>query len=749
MGVALKNVGAPLGATAFAAPSGPLPPVLRVTNPLEHARALWPGYDTNEAFGSKSVWPVPHRLRPQDGVDQVLSIRRGSDPEDAAEEHASIGSYLSSLENQPDKYITANTFFGYRRHETLKCLTSFYVDLDLALAKDYGNDFMRLRQDALDLLSAAQIPAPNLAVHTGRGVHLYWLFSHTLPAVAYPRWKPCVQRLVKILKPVGADSKAVDTARVLRLVGTLNSKCPIVDGTKLTYWKTSCEVLQPQRYSFDFLSEQILPYSREEVAAFKANWQKKILELGPEQAKKRVTVRQSNAPGDRVGRHYSATAITRLADIELLASTLYPNGVPEGKRDFYLFQASVNLAWMCRSQTLETEILKWKNRFVPSMTDHNALSQMGTVMRKAMAAYANGGRVSVYNDERYVFSAKTVWELFEEEVAAAGLASKMQSLASEEVRAARKAAAKKAANADNYTGQGIRKSNVALAVQAREMAATGMTTRAIGELLGTSNKTISMWLKLEPAALGLADPILKSPSNVITAPIPHRSYPQPAIEQPALPKSALNMATPNGFQDLFLETEQPGGVRGGEAPPRASLNSANQPQRQVLVFRSPLTVDQMSAEDPLPTDTEESMNPTIPRLTPRGGLKTATSERPIAPGRQKYSPQLLTWLREVEVTKALQILGVHYKLDASYIPRKDQTSCRLHISTDGAGVHEVVATGPRFIDKASPPVLKGAGAIDIAMQLLGLKFDQAVKRLLESPDLPIGLRQKIQKEQSF
>jgi hypothetical protein len=39
-----------------------------------------------------------------------------------------------------------------------------------------------------------------------------------------PSWQDCQYKLWRILKPLGADPRARDGARVLRLVGTMNSK---------------------------------------------------------------------------------------------------------------------------------------------------------------------------------------------------------------------------------------------------------------------------------------------------------------------------------------------------------------------------------------------------------------------------------------------------------------------------------------------------------------------------------------------
>lgn len=270
--------------------------VYRVTNPLEHAQALWPGLLTRNPQGSKSVWPTQHHKNAERLVDQLVYVRSKVSPDDRMADIDASERYLLALDGLRDKYISLNTFNGRRAHSNLRCLTGLVVDLDLSRSKSkYGTDFMAMRQDALDAINAAGIPCPNLAVHTGRGVHLYWLFDRIVPANAFPRWKACVNQLIALLSPIGADPAVRDTARVLRLVGTRNSKAIWIDpntGEK-HYWRVSAEVLRSQRHSFDFLADQILPVSRQDLEQQRKSRTPKVVSIGAHVANKVPLARKS------------------------------------------------------------------------------------------------------------------------------------------------------------------------------------------------------------------------------------------------------------------------------------------------------------------------------------------------------------------------------------------------------------------------------------------------------------------------
>jgi hypothetical protein len=85
----------------------------------------------------------------------------------------------------------------------------------------------------------------------GRGLALVWLHS-PVPRAALPRWNACQKHLYETLKPLGAECKALDAARVLRMVGTRN--------TRAANAPVACLETRTQAYwKFDVLAHEILP----------------------------------------------------------------------------------------------------------------------------------------------------------------------------------------------------------------------------------------------------------------------------------------------------------------------------------------------------------------------------------------------------------------------------------------------------------------------------------------------------------
>ena len=134
---------------------------------------------------------------------------------------------LAALDPDIDSYMSQATFFRpNRRLVNLWHLPLCFVDLDT-----YKTAYGKLHEEPLSLavrqhLTDEGIPPASLVVHSGRGVYLKWLLKSPLPQAALPRWNAVQRELVSRLADLGADPKARDASRVLRLVSTCNTKQP-------------------------------------------------------------------------------------------------------------------------------------------------------------------------------------------------------------------------------------------------------------------------------------------------------------------------------------------------------------------------------------------------------------------------------------------------------------------------------------------------------------------------------------------
>ena len=129
---------------------------------------------------------------------------------------------LEALEKhtgKKDVFITPNsTYNGRRDSKNIRQFRALYIDLDYN-----AYSFNQLVYEMWELVLDKKIPEPTMVVASGRGAHVYWRIKHA-PYQALSTWQELEDHLYKQLKHLGADKKATDAARVLRLPDTINSR---------------------------------------------------------------------------------------------------------------------------------------------------------------------------------------------------------------------------------------------------------------------------------------------------------------------------------------------------------------------------------------------------------------------------------------------------------------------------------------------------------------------------------------------
>jgi len=149
---------------------------------------------------------------------------------------------------------------------------------------------------------------------SGRGIYLRWLLKAT-PATPEnkAKWEAIESALVNLLKPIGADQRVQDLARVLRLDGTINSKSGLMVRTTTESGK---------RYSLAELYQAIEPHLVPEAALQGEAVLQENRFLSP------VTALSFRTQGHR-----------RLNDLSTLESTR--GGIPEGTRRYFAIVAAM------------------------------------------------------------------------------------------------------------------------------------------------------------------------------------------------------------------------------------------------------------------------------------------------------------------------------------------------------------------------------------------------------------------------
>jgi hypothetical protein len=157
---------------------------------------------------------------------------------------------INHSQGRVDHYLAQNSFRAPRRRTTeLAGLTSCYLDLDI-YKLGLGQEVAAAR--VAPMCDAWNIPRPWI-FSSGRGLYLKWIFDSFLPGAAHGRWHHVQRRLCEIFAPLGADQRALDAARVLRVTGSVNPRS-----------KTVAAVLddKPARANFDDMANALLPRVR-------------------------------------------------------------------------------------------------------------------------------------------------------------------------------------------------------------------------------------------------------------------------------------------------------------------------------------------------------------------------------------------------------------------------------------------------------------------------------------------------------
>lgn len=118
-------------------------------------------------------------------------------------------------------YISMNTFFKNERTvDCLKRLNALYVDIDCyKLGLEKADVLAELEDNYFDSI----IPMPTFVVDSGRGLYLVWKLRNE-DRNALPRWTKVQNFLIDALKEFGADPACRDSARILRIPFSRNTK---------------------------------------------------------------------------------------------------------------------------------------------------------------------------------------------------------------------------------------------------------------------------------------------------------------------------------------------------------------------------------------------------------------------------------------------------------------------------------------------------------------------------------------------
>lgn len=412
---------------------------------------------------------------------------------------------LACLRGEKDIYISQNIFskHGSYTKDNVAHLNAMYVDIDYYNTK-FGNlepEVMAAKLKLLKFSGDTSIPEPSLYISSGRGLYLIWLLDRQYNKDTYSNeryWNNLEALLVNQFKDCGSDMAVKDTTRILRLLGSINSK------TGKVVRVIAGDLDNPKRYKMDYLYNAVKNYEEQvvvEQAELKSN--KRPKKDASKSAPNPSKTRKREGLGTSVSKMRSVF-LNRVYDLEQVVEYRRINGCigigETGWRDKLLF---LHCLYNCYAgNTVDYAInkaLELNKKLSIPLKEHKLTSKKNT-LEKARNAYfgsiKNRG-FRVQDDGVYRYTTSKIIEMI-------GLTDEEQdnieliTLVNQEIKRSRK----KLKDAERYQnqlkarGEKPKKDKIVeMCKKIKVLLESGMTQKEIAEKLGVSLRTVQRRVK--------------------------------------------------------------------------------------------------------------------------------------------------------------------------------------------------------------------------------------------------------------
>ena len=137
----------------------------------------------------------------------------------------SMPEVIRQIAGSADTYISQSAFLTGKRRtiSAFKHVNSCWVDLDYYNDQISPEEWSSIKlQRIVEHGKELGIPAPSMIVDSGQGAYVRWIFD--APVYQLPIWNRIQQTLTALYTALAADHKSKDASRVLRPIGTINTK---------------------------------------------------------------------------------------------------------------------------------------------------------------------------------------------------------------------------------------------------------------------------------------------------------------------------------------------------------------------------------------------------------------------------------------------------------------------------------------------------------------------------------------------
>lgn len=282
---------------------------------------------------------------------------------------ADLSNALEAAPGDLDCYLSQATFrVPSRRFVHFEQISVCYADLDVYKMPDWiGRDPEHAAMAMLLQCEDAGIPRPSLINHSGRGIQVKWLLDSPVGSEGLTEWTAVQRRLVTSLSDFGADATCAEACRVLRIVGSVNTKSK--QRVRTIYPDST-----PSTWDFEILRNEVMDNPRFQPAPHMPGKQRVLSADAAAACTGGLTV-------------FSPARLwsDRLHDLRILARLRgwHESGAPEGTRHTLLFLATVALGYFVAAADLEAEIMELHQTLCPTLPIEEAQAVAHAAVQRA------------------------------------------------------------------------------------------------------------------------------------------------------------------------------------------------------------------------------------------------------------------------------------------------------------------------------------------------------------------------------
>jgi hypothetical protein len=311
-----------------------------------------------------------------------------------AQERAAV---VAALQGVCDVYVSQNIFAKRRcRANHVQWIPGAWVDLDIYRIPGLSEQPRPvLIRQLLEHCDARGVPRPSYTISSGRGLYLKWTFTTPAGAGDAAICTAINDSLADQFATFGADTRATDTARILRPVGSVNSKSGAVVHVAHREDTDAGTPLRHDRAALQTAVRAVVPQDRANAKPSpKTARPARSSTPAPRFTLVPPTGADPNADttGGRGWRGWNGRVF---ADITRLADLRWPNGpIQEGWRDLFAFHAAVQIAHLKGASQVLPALRAWAApRLPPAFVADELEAYMQSVCERAWRAQ-NGETVA-------------------------------------------------------------------------------------------------------------------------------------------------------------------------------------------------------------------------------------------------------------------------------------------------------------------------------------------------------------------